>query len=614
MKINIELKKERVIKIKAFENMLQQEKSKISKGKIKSTKRMIDFLFRVIATIVYRDMDKIKGISEEEKVSKIAYIAETAIQNILRKYLNQVTYSFPTEADTHLLNVYQELAYDRNRRKEIYKKVKDMPTDKLEKKKIDNNFKRNEEFIVRQILYLYRTKLEQIPQDDYRIAKNYRNSKNMRKKAEELLSKEELEMLKQEVKLVGKEDQNFEDLFPEFRRVFLEEIRKQYINTLIEIGNILRGFGLIHDYEDRENNRLRELNIDEKINIDDYFNKEYLQNIPIQTLMAMNIFWSNRLTKEMDEINNASFILKDMSFIEKILKDKKRYNKFPFKNLPDKDIEAELLKTALLSEISQMCVDDVYKDLENDNINETVKKVDLKKYLPSIVAEYQQEYSDYFNSRTPMTTNILGDDIVNKYITGKNFVYNLYTHKNSNVLALVESCLTRDAIQNWGYIEEDTSSVGNFIILGFDIPNLNMPLRIHIPKKHIKEYLLANDMENIIPVYKGNDDFRKDGESVKTPALIPMTPAEKEQIKSMKIDCNDDVQKSMYLEHLKYLADTKIETFPQRLKTARVIGKGKKQKIKYVFEKEYIDLDTNTRYRKDKDGSYVEIQSQKEER
>ena len=176
--------------------------------------------------------------------------------------------------------------------------------------------------------------------------------------------------------------------------------------------------------------------------------------------------------------------------------------------MPNKDIEAELLKTALLSEISQMCVDDVYKDLENDNINETVKKVDLKKYLSSIVAEYQQEYSDYFNSRTPMTTNILGDDIVNKYITGKNFVYNLYTHKNSNVLALVESCLTRDAIQNWGYIEEDTSSVGNFIILGFDIPNLNMPLRIHIPKKHIKEYLLANDIENIIPVYKGNDRGR----------------------------------------------------------------------------------------------------------
>ena len=610
--MSTKIKKERVIKIKAFKDILQQEKNKISKEQIKSTKRKIDFLFRMIAPVIYKDMDRIEEGTEEEKISRIAYISEVAIQKVLRKYLNQVTRSFPTEADTHLLNVYQKLTYDRDRRKEVYNKVKNMPTDKLEKKKVDNNFKRNEEFVVRQILYLYRIKLEEIPQDDYKLAKNYKYNRNLRIKAEELLSKEELEMLKQEVKLVGKEDQNFEDLFPEFKRVFLEEIRKQYINTLIEIGNILRGFGLIHDYEDRENNRLKELNIDEKINIDDYFNREYLQNLPIQTLMAMNIFWSNRLTKEMDEINNAAFILKDMNFIEKILKDKKRYSKFPFKNLKDEDIKVELLKTGVLNEISQMCVDDVYKDLENGNIHEKVKEVDLKDYLPQIVAEYQQEYSEYFNSSTPMATNILGDDIVNKYITGKNFVYNLYKHKNSNVLALVESCLTRDTMQNWGYIEDDTNSVGDFIILGFDMPNLNMPLRIHVPKKYIEEYLLANNMSNIIPVYKGNNDFRKGGELIKTPALIPMTPTQKEQIKSMKIDSKNGIEKSMYLEHLKYLADTKAETFPQRLKTPKVIGKGKKQKVKFIIEREYVDLDTNTRYRKDKDGSFVEIQSQKE--
>lgn len=224
-----------MIKIKAFKDILQQEKSKISKEQIKSTKRTIDFLFRIIAPVVYSDMDKIRGVSEEEKISRIAYIAEAAIQSILRKYLNQVTKTFPTEADAHLLNVYQELSYDRNRRKEIYDKVKDMPTSKLVRKKVDNNFKRNEELIVKQILYLYRDKLGKIPQVDYKIAKNYKSSKNVRKRAEELLSKEELEMLKQEVKLVGKEEQNFEDLFPEFKRVFLEGIRKQYINTLIEI-------------------------------------------------------------------------------------------------------------------------------------------------------------------------------------------------------------------------------------------------------------------------------------------------------------------------------------------------------------------------------------------
>ena len=157
--MSTKIKKERVIKIKAFKDILQQEKNKISKEQIKSTKRKIDFLFRTIAPVIYKDMDRIEEGTEEEKISRIAYISEVAIQKVLRKYLNQVTRSFPTEADTHLLNVYQKLTYDRDRRKEVYNKVKNMPTDKLEKKKVDNNFKRNEEFVVRQILYLYRIKL-----------------------------------------------------------------------------------------------------------------------------------------------------------------------------------------------------------------------------------------------------------------------------------------------------------------------------------------------------------------------------------------------------------------------------------------------------------------------
>lgn len=109
------------------------------------------------------------------------------------------------------------------------------------------------------------------------------------------------------------------------------------------------------------------------------------------------------------------------------------------------------------------------------------------------------------------------------------------------------------------------------------------------------------------------EEDRKFGEFVKTPVLMPMTSEERRQIREIGVDSKKGVQKAMYLEHLKYLADTKTETFPQRLKTPRVIGKGKKQKVKYVLEKEYIDLDTKAKYRKEKDGTYVEIQSRSEE-
>lgn len=108
------------------------------------------------------------------------------------------------------------------------------------------------------------------------------------------------------------------------------------------------------------------------------------------------------------------------------------------------------------------------------------------------------------------------------------------------------------------------------------------------------------------PFQKIEDD-EIETELVKTPALIPMSPNVKRQIKDMEINRKGSVQQAMYLEHLKYLANTTTENFPQRLKTPKVIGKGKKQKVKYLIKREYIDLDTKQKYEMDKEGNYVPI-------
>ena len=108
------------------------------------------------------------------------------------------------------------------------------------------------------------------------------------------------------------------------------------------------------------------------------------------------------------------------------------------------------------------------------------------------------------------------------------------------------------------------------------------------------------------PFQKIEDD-EIETELVKTPALIPMSPNVKRQIKDMEINRKGSIQQAMYLEHLKYLANTTTENFPQRLKTPKVIGKGKKQKVKYLIKREYINLDTKQKYEMDKEGNYVLI-------
>ena len=571
-----------MIKIKKFDKIVEQARKRISNQEIQSTKKTIDMIFKTIKTVIYSEREKLAGDSKDD-ISQISYKAELAMQKILRERLMKVSEDVPIENEAHILNAYQELLYNHAKRREIYNKIKSVETSQLEKGDLGNNIEKNEEFIMKQILYMYRS---------------LGNTTFIR----------EYEGLKVAIQRKNPKQELIEEAFLSSRDIFSENIRKRYITGLKTIGEIIKYFGFFGEYEKRENSRLEKIGIEqEKIDLKQYFNEEYLGTLPIKTLIAMSAFWENRLTKEIEEITNATFILQDLNLIEKILNDEGEYQEFPFEKLPDKKIELEILKTEILKEITQMCVDEMEEDLKKQKRQEEkVKEIYITPYIREVAAEYQEEYNEYFSKLIPNTMNILTYDIEDRYMTGKNMVNNLYKGKNANVLALIESCITRDTIQNWGYVEED-NNVGNFIILGFDIEGLNMPLRIHIPKDYLKEFLEANEMENIIPIYKGNDDFRRLGELIKTPALIPMSPNVKRQIKDMEINRKGSVQQAMYLEHLKYLANTTTENFPQRLKTPKVIGKGKKQKVKYLIKREYIDLDTKQKYEMDKEGNYVPI-------
>lgn len=571
-----------MIKIKKFDKIVEQAQKRISNQEIQSTKKAIDMIFKTIKSVIYSEREKLTENSKDD-ISQISYKAELAMQKILRERLMKVSEDVPIENEAHILNAYQELLYNHAKRKEIYNKIKGVETSQLEKGDLGNNIEKNEEFIMKQILYMYRS---------------LGNTTFIR----------EYEGLKVAIQRKNPKQELIEEAFLSSRDIFSENIRKRYITGLKTIGEIIKYFGFFGEYEKRENSRLEKIGIEqEKTELKQYFNEEYLGTLPIKTLIAMSAFWENRLTKEIEKITNATFILQDLNLIEKILNDEGEYQEFPFEKLLDKKIELELLKTEFLKEVTQMCVDEMEEDLKKQKRQEEkVKEVDITPYIREVAAEYQEEYNEYFSKLVPNTMNILTYDIEDRYMTGKNMVNNLYKGKNASVLALIELCLTRDTIQNWGYIEED-NNLGNFIILGFDIEGLNMPLRIHIPKDYLKEFLEANEMQNIVPIYKGNEDFMKLGESMKTPALIPMSPNVKRQIKDMEINRKGSVQQAMYLEHLKYLANTTTENFPQRLKTPKVIGKGKKQKVKYLIKREYIDLDTKQKYEMDKEENYVPI-------
>lgn len=602
-----------MIKIKTFDRIIGRSQKRISQQEKKSIKNTINMIFKIINPVIYSEREKMQEKSTEE-IKEIAYKAELAIQKILKDCLRKISYDVPTEDEAHILNSYQELLYNHGKRKEIYNKIKSMGIDELKKGYLEENIEKNEEFLMKQILYMYRKITKTISEKEYRFLNEYKRNDKVKKMAQNALSKEQIEKLNMRVKLVGKEEEKIEEAFQNSRDIFSENIRNKYITGLMIIGKIIKDFGLFSTYEQREDKRLEELGIEqEKTDLEQNFNREFLETLPIKTLIAMNVFWENRLTKEIESINNATFILQDLNLVEKILIDENRYEEFPFEKLSDKDLETEIVKTEFLREVTQICVEKMEKDIKKQKRQEEkVEEVDITPYVKIISDEYQEQYNKYFGTKLPEAINILRYDIENKYMTGRNIVDNLYKGKNASVLALIESCLTRDTIQNWGYIEEE-NDIEKFIVLGFDIEELNMPLRIHIPRSYLTTFLEKNNIDKIIPIYRGSEDFRRLGELIKTPVLIPMSPNIRKQIRNMEINRKGSIQKAMYIEHLKYLADTTTEKFPQHLKTTKIIGKGRKQKTKYLMKREYINLDTKQKYELDQNGKYIP-KYEKEER
>lgn len=84
----------------------------------------------------------------------------------------------------------------------------------------------------------------------------------------------------------------------------------------------------------------------------------------------MNAFWENRLTKEIERINNATFILQDLNLIEEILNDPEVYEEFPFEKLSDEEIETELIKAEFIRGITQICVEKMEEDLKKQKRQE----------------------------------------------------------------------------------------------------------------------------------------------------------------------------------------------------------------------------------------------------
>lgn len=592
----------------------QKENKYRYKNRIKKeeTQNWINELLRMVDKAMKTRYEELREKSlEEREIKNLSYSMIDGIENIFKEFVENTSEAMALGGFSHMYNSYKELYYNQEEVREIYERIKEEKN--LKKLKISKSIKLNKENIVREILRNYREISNDISEEDRKFIIEYQNSLKFRRFVKEKANETNIQEIREIGKFVGDEKSNFIEFFKEQKTHIEKSTRKAFIKSIITVVNILEKLKLLDKYQKEYQRELKKMNLEElaydvngektELGIKEIFTEEFLNQLPIKTLMAQSAFWSNRLTKEIEKINNAKFICKDLDLIDKMLR--VRIEKLDRKEelLKEEILEKELEKIAFLNIVVERMVNQVEEDIRTAGLK---GEFDIETYVRELSADYQEEYLEYFNKQLPMCNNVIGDDI-EQFIVAKNLINNLYKGKKAINYALLEEAIINEKILNWGYIQEENND--KFILIGFDIENLSGPLFLHIPIKEIKEFLERNKIENKIPIYQGEKDFEINGKSITRKLLMPIDSGKIKKLEQFKIDKPEESDKFHFVEHCKYIASGDTQKYPKHLKKIKYIGKGKKQKQRLIIQKEYIDLDTKEKYQKDKDGNFEKIES-----
>lgn len=141
---------------------------------------------------------------------------------------------------------------------------------------------------------------------------------------------------------------------------------------------------------------------------------------------------------------------------------------------------------------------------------------------------------------------------------------------------LIEDIILQSIEQNinWGIMEEDEAiRIGKRVLLGFDIPGLNAPLRVHCNLTDLKSIMHDYLKTDEVPLYVGTEDFRTSGRGDGTPLLLPLRNPEINYIK--KVSKKKNFESGPAEKYIKHVACTQM---PNQLKRILSEKTGKTQK------------------------------------
>ena len=261
-----------------------------------------------------------------------------------------------------------------------------------------------------------------------------------------------------------------------------------------------------------------------------------------EIIIALSAFYTNRMAKQFRNFVNLSYIFNKKEVIDRIYDEED----FEYKDIGLSDDELckymalyDVLREKISRKIGRShvrengCFDDKFQEEIYDELScysNICKKIEGKNKI-----DFKQDIDIITVDAISM-----GDMYKLKEFSVKSLIYTANTDECKNIL-------------NWGYVSEE-KGFDNFILLGFDVKGLNMPIFMHMKKSEVIELMSDITGKAIIPVYEGNKDMNiySTSKRMTGQVIYPLSKDDKKIIN--KIDGN--AAKTAYFKHIKWLANS----------------------------------------------------------
>lgn len=526
--------------------------------------------------IIRRNIEKFDNIikkKQEETGLEYDKIIEKMYFDLFTQ-LNDYKETLPTESVQKQLYAAKMIEANPFLIERFYNKIKDKTFDiNKDSKKLQGNEEKCVEFEIRLALELIRKSEEKevdeafIERAKYNVQLRNYNIKEIVLKIYKTTYENFLDNCEYGEIFLQKTEEEKIKKYISFRRKKYEKMYKDALIEKLKIsGDFFKEYDILNELLNLQNLDYVRIGMpnmqcnlkkqDEKdMGLEEVFTEQYLETLNIQQLSILNAFWQNKYTKMLNDLKMALFAIKTIDISSK------RVDNNCNIEITDEELKNILYKIYICDKVSK-------------------KFDDSNRVVYDVPENFKKQYKNYFDVLLPNSKNDFIDDYAFGHLQ-RNTIKDVYKTKTDMLNNLLLTIEYDRNITNWGYIKDLNSdkkiTKEKFILIGIDYPGFNMPLKIHMKREELINYLksIRDDKNAIIPVYGGDPYLQYKGKMLTSKVLMPLTAnAESEIIQQNKQMNCDNKKTSNIIKQLGNLVTKNVK------------------KIKKITPSEYIDLET----------------------